>query len=135
MTTGKVEVQVFEVLNQVGQGLALRPVIRVFLEIPQPPLAFLPMDVFDRVHRALLFCRNELAAQLYCTLTALVRASFALLLVARRLSAERLPSADRSQGIIHIAGFYRDCAASLGSVSSDRRMIIPQCQEQQASGS
>ena len=89
MTTGKVEVQVFEVLNQVGQGLALRPVIRVFLEIPQPPLAFLPMDVFDRVHRALLFCRNELAAQLYCTLTALVRASFALLLVARRLSAER----------------------------------------------
>ena len=63
MTTGKIEVQVFEVLNQVGQGLALRPVIRVFLEIPQPPLAFLPMDVFDRVHRAFLFCRNELVEQ------------------------------------------------------------------------
>ena len=70
------------------------------------------MDVFDRVHRAFVLCCNELAAQLFCTLTALVRASFALLLVTRRLSAERKSSAKSRRRVGCIAWFAAELVLS-----------------------
>ena len=52
MAAGEIEVEIFQVLYQVSQGLTLRPVIGVFLEVANPPVALLPMDVFDCVHEA-----------------------------------------------------------------------------------
>ena len=45
MSTRKIDVEILQVLDQILQGLALRPVIRVFLEIAKPPVAFLPVDI------------------------------------------------------------------------------------------
>ena len=59
MAAGEIEVEIFQVLYQISQRLTLRPVIGVLLEVANPPVALLPMDVFDCVYEAALSNRKS----------------------------------------------------------------------------
>ena len=52
MSNRKIDREILQVFDQILQGIALLPVIRVFLEIAKPPVAFLPVDILHRMHGA-----------------------------------------------------------------------------------
>ena len=52
MSTRRIDREILHVFDQILQGPALRPVIRIFLEIAKPPVAFLRVDILHRVHGA-----------------------------------------------------------------------------------
>ena len=55
LTSSQVEVQVAEVIEQVVPGLSLGLIVGVLLQIAEPGIAFLPVNVFDRLHRRILY--------------------------------------------------------------------------------
>ena len=57
MPTGQIRVQVAQMLLQILQGFALGHVIGVLLEITEPKLAILPVDIPKTFHAAKLHLR------------------------------------------------------------------------------
>ena len=54
----QVEVKVSEMVDQVVQALPLGPVVGLILQVSEPGVAVLPVDVLDRLHRLNLRWRH-----------------------------------------------------------------------------
>ena len=68
MSARQIKVEILQVLDQILQGLALRPVIRIFLQVAKPPVVFLPVNVLNLVHRTprQTSRRTSPTRQVYC---------------------------------------------------------------------
>jgi hypothetical protein len=47
---GEIEIQILEMVYQIVQRLALSPVVGLVFQVAEPAVAFLPVDVLDRLY-------------------------------------------------------------------------------------
>ena len=112
----QIEVEILQVLDQILQGLTLRPAILKLLQVPEPPVAVLPVDRLNRVHgKPRKTSRHGLPTMQGDRVGRVKGQPQPHPQWRTVLAAERLPSADRSRQILNPAGRHRDSAARLCS--------------------
>ncbi len=63
MPAGEILVVIFEVFDQIIERLALSPIVRLALEIAEPRILFLPVNIFNGLHGVFPFPRIGMTHQ------------------------------------------------------------------------